>query len=476
MANVKHQSLLAFYQKVLETVDLKVDEEGFIAFQPAGAIDKDGKPLVIQAAVEGKRWVLPTDEVLSENHWDELMAFHPLSENFLNGESAVLAKFKAAINLKLGAVIGEILGALTKYASDVDAQKNGNVGAKASKYLKLVPHLKEVSAERMAQIIEKTELASDRRFVNLYLKRGGMLNDTKHTWVCVVGFPFRQELDGEEPKVFGVTISKKDQASFKALFDYILPDNDDLAQYSSAPKAKSAAKFDALLRAFANVAIQLNEMVQTHRKQIPSYKDLMIDLSWMEELDAIDKMADVVPPLPGNVGEGVRDGRVEGAVKQSNAPVRAKRMFEQAPAESRTEREVIPHKPETLRDEPRGERQAPAGQAPARDPENLTFSERMRRQAEDNRQQRQVSAGYQRSSSGYGSRNYAGTARDQIPPWMEEGGSSRVVAGSPPREEQGRYGSREAMHDRPAGSFSDRMRGQSAPQRSYGGRGGSFQV
>lgn len=469
----KLDQLLTFYSQVLDAVDLKVDESGEITFAPPGAVDKDGKAMVIPAMVEGKRWTLPTKEVLNDSPWETKIAFHPLSENVLNGESAVIGKLKAAINVKLGAVIGELLGHLTRFAADPASQ--GNVPAKASKYLKLVPNLKEISAKRMVEMVERSGQSPDRRFVNLYLRRGGKVADHRYQCAAIVRFPFREDLNGEAPRAFGVDISKKDQASFKALFDYILPDNDDIATYSVGSSANTASKFDALLKAFAAVATQLNAIIETHKKILPTYKDLTINLDWVETLPLLDKLADVVPPLPGNIGESVRDPRTEGAATQAIAPT-AKRMFEsQLPP--KTQEAVRASVPTTATSV------APAAPADeAKDLRELSFAERIARQR--NREIQQRTGGYGARApaatggygSGYGSRQYQ-PADAQVPAWMNNPSTTRVVAGHDPAApvEDDRWRSRG-----PAAGvrqpFSERMaRAQSGPM--FRGRGGgSFQV
>jgi len=470
----KHEGLLTFYTQVLASVDLAVDEEGLISFAPIG-----GDPM--PAAVEGKRWILPTASAHgTRNIWDECIAFHPLSENFLNGESIVLAKYKAAINLKLGATIAELMAWLVKYAADPEKQHSGNVGVKASKYLKLVPDIKEITAERIEAIIERSAASPDRRFVNLYLKKGGEILDSRYHWTCIATFPFRQELEGEQPKVFGVTISKKDQKSFKALFDYILPENDRPETYSAGSKARSACKFDSVLRSFSKIAGRLNEVITSHRKLLPTYKDLMINLDWLETLDQMDKLADVVPPLPNNEGESSRDRRTEGAAKavQSGVVSKAKRAFGASGAAL-----AKPHldKRETVH--PVSSEKASIATSveplPWEDAEPTvteSFSDRMAHRHQQTSPTTSGS-GYQRGggyppsgSMGLGRRDYTATAQDRVPDWAKTNNKSFMVAGEDPRE------AREAQHrlgrggsNQPGGSFSDRF----THRRGGGGFGGS---
>lgn len=419
----KHETLLELYTQVLATVDIKpVDELGKLSYiSPAES--NDAIPVAVTpAAVKGKRLVLPTREALRlPEFWESHCAFHPLSENFLNGESPVLQKLKAMINLKLGAVTAELMSWLVSYAADPERQNTGTVSAGASKYLKLVPNIKPVTSERFTDIIKKSSGSNDKRFVNLYLRRGGDLLDSRYQWVCTATFPFRQELDGDEPKVFGVKISKKDQESLKALFDYILPDNDNIATYSAGSKIKSACKFDATLRAYANIAGRLNEVIALHKKIIPTYKDLKINLDWVPSLMELDKLADVIPALPMNEGESMRDRRTEGAAVAASTSDKARRVL--------TSTQVV----ETTVTEPRQvERDVPLATATPMEAEKETvgssFSDRM--------------AARHRNETSRGScpptnptRNYGQPVNERVPEWAvaTAEGKGVKIAGDPDR-------------------------------------------
>lgn len=418
----KHDRLLELYTQILATVDIKpMDELGRLSYvSPDDPSDKT------PAAVKGKRLVLPTREALhAPDFWESHVAFHPLSENFLNGESPVLQKLKAMINLKLGAVTAELMSWLVIYAVDTERQNSGTVSAGASKYLKLVPNIKQVTAERFADVIKKSQGSNDKRFVNLYLKRGGDILDSRYQWVCTATFPFRIDLEGEDPKVFGVKISKKDQESFKALFDYILPDNSDVATYSAGSKIKSACKFDATLRAFANIAERLNEVIHLHKKIIPTYKELKIDVDWITSLQELDKLAEVVPPLPLNEGEGMRDRRTEGAASSTvqGTSEKARRVF--SPVEEEEKPEVVAA-PRPVVQPVRTETPAPAP-APKEGGPSSSFADRMaaRHQPQPGQLGHGQHGGYQR--------NYGQPAHERVPDWantVAEGGSMKI-AGSP---------------------------------------------
>ena len=485
----KTERVLTFYRELLNSLGLVVDDEGLISFAPAGAVDKKGNPVYMDALVDGRRWCLPTQAALDDAPWDTQIAFHPLSENFANEESETLTKLKAAINLKLGVTVGALLQYLTDFAADTE--RHGKVPAKAAKFLKLVPNLKSISADRCREIVEKSTLHADRRFVNIYLKKGGVLDGVTYGYAAMVTFPFRQELEGAEPKVFGVTISKKDQASFKALFDYILPNNDELSAYSAGSSSHTAPRLEALLKAYLKVANVLNDIVDTHKKVLPTYQDILIDTHWEEELAHLRALADVIPPLPGNIGEAIKDRKTDQGVAMKPA---ANRLFGQKDTKSR--------RPEPARasgtvahvDAP-APLSAPVTRTAAPEPEKvdtskLTFVERQALARERERQRTEAlnasrsQGAYQSTTphSGYGQHLYH-SAHSGVPEWMHRGATSMTVAGDvdPPRDLHQRYQPHgHSQGQAPLGSFADRVSrgnlGNTYPSSEYHGGGGRFSL
>lgn len=469
----KHERLLTFYSQTLDAVDVKVNEDGALVYMPPDAVEKDGSPMRTPARLDGKQWILPTKEVLNDSPWEDHIAFHPLSENILNGESTTLTNFKALANIKLNTIVANLMLHLTEFAANPAA--HANAPAKASKFLKLVPNINETTLKHMKELYKRSDASVDRRFISLYIKKGGRVSGNQYPWATIVSFPFRHELDGEQGKAFGVSFSKKDQASFKALFEYILPESDDLQSYSAGGTSHTAPKFESFLKAFVKVATQLNEIVTAHKKILPTYKNLLIDLEWVETLGEVDKLADVVPPLPGNVGDPARDSRAESGAKATptHSTAKAQRVFSQ---------------PATPREAPAREvREEVRTEAPARavaeermeDVAGETFAQRMERQSRAGHMRENQSRYGQRQeqaqSTRYGARQY-GPRKDEVPTWAEEqekgGTGSRVVAGHDPKNQpQGpQYGSRQ--QGGPVGSFSERMSGRGS---NYGGnRGGGY--
>lgn len=471
----KTERVLTFYRELLNSLGLVVDEEGLISFAPPGAVDKKGQPVFQDALVDGRRWCLPTPAILDAAPWKEYIAFHPLSENFANEESETLTKLKAVINLKLGVTVGSILQYLTDFAAD--AERHGKVPAKAAKFLKLVPNLKSISADRIAEIAEKSTLHADRRFVNVYLKKGGVLDGVTYGYAAMVTFPFRRELEGAEPKIFGVTISKKDQQSFKALFDYILPANDELTTYSAGSSSHTAPRLEALLKAYLKVTAVLNELVDTHKKVLPAYQDLMIDTAWEEEMPHLRALADVIPPLPGNIGEAVKDRKTDQGVQMKPA---ANRLFGQKDAKERRHEPTRPATGYPAHSEPAPAvaasrvEPAPTAAPVKEDLTQLSFAERQQRAREREQElaRRQTSGyGLQREQPATGYRSYQ-SVDPNIPEWMHRGETNFQVAGDAPAA--GRDYTQRFQPGDQSLPFAERMRRRAATGGGYGFGAGQY--
>ena len=81
--------LLELYTAIVESAGWNVNSEGFVtAFK--GPVE-----------IAGKQMVMPTKKILRNPDWDNHIAFHPMSENVMRGESAVLFELRNQMQFKL---------------------------------------------------------------------------------------------------------------------------------------------------------------------------------------------------------------------------------------------------------------------------------------------------------------------------------------------------------------------------------------
>ena len=322
--------ILTLYKAILESLNVLPDKDGLLSFHYQGQ--------TFPAIVDDKRLTLPTPELLRAGDWTNLQPFHPLSENLLRGESAVLKKTKAIMNLRLSQVIMDLMKQFVTLGADTS--KHAKLSPKAQELLSHIPEVDEKSEQAIDKIIDASDWEGPNRFMSLYLKRGGTLQGRKYHRLAVVSFPILEQFDNDDHTVFGVKLRKKDFVAFKSLLLYILPDAEDLETYSAASSSLVAPYFDALLHAFANVAEQLNKIVHTHRKQLDNADELQIPLAWLNEIDDLAKYRDLIPPLAGN------DGDLIGGSEEAPAPPRpVPSIISGGPAPARVQQEVKKEEP-----------------------------------------------------------------------------------------------------------------------------------
>lgn len=282
------------YKAIAEALGLVSDDEGLLSFV--------GEDELIPAMVGGERLALPTAERLRSGDWHGVMAFHPLSEHVLRGESPVLKKIRAGINLRLAIVLRSLMSQFTELGADTS--RHAKLSPKASELLSAIKDVDDKSVAAMEKIIEVTREGGPQKVVSIYLKRGGVLKDQKYSRVAVVSFPILEAFnEGDGTHILGVKVRRKDHAAFQALFEYILPGSEDLETYSAGSKSADAPYFDALMHAFYNVAKRLNEVVRIHKKQLDNADELTTDVSWIESFADLSVYRDVIPPLNGNMGD-----------------------------------------------------------------------------------------------------------------------------------------------------------------------------
>ena len=289
------EGLMSFYTDILESLGMEVDESGLISLM----VDGQKYP----TAIGEKRLVLPTQQVLRNPDWDSFVAFHPLAENVYRGESAVIKKLKKLVNFRLTTVIAHLITELSEIAADKSYHEK--LTPKQNELLEYLPKANAKTVEGFTKIVNATSSEGPNRLVNIYLKHGGKYRGEDCFRVAVTSFPVREHFTREDKTIFGVKLaSKKDHKSFQDLFDYLLPDSDDLDTYSYGSRSMEAPYFDALMHAYIKVAKQLNRITWLFRRHLDDHEALMINVNqWEDNLKDLSFYFDLVPVLAGNDGE-----------------------------------------------------------------------------------------------------------------------------------------------------------------------------
>lgn len=291
-------NIIELYESMLKSVNFVCDDNHMISY----VIGNNKVPV----QVSGKRLVLPTHDVLSNPDWNTTIAFHPLSEAIIRGESPVFRKLKIACLSRLTTVATCLITELMGIAVDHDYHKK--LSPTQNEFLDLLPNVKEETLTKLEKLLDVVSIDGDHRFVNMYIKRGGEYKGKKYQRVCITDFPLIQELRSEGTYACGVNLgSLKNKRAILALVNYVLPDAEG-ETYSFGSNSLAAPNLHALMTSYAKIATKLNKITNLFKKHLDNPAELHIELGFDKHIGDLAQYRDLIPSLSGNegdVGEGV---------------------------------------------------------------------------------------------------------------------------------------------------------------------------
>lgn len=302
--------LTKLYAAILEGLDLNVKDDGVVVFSK-GKIEQP-------VGVDGKVLALPTKDVLANADWDEVVAFHPLSENIVRGESPVLKKLRTLMAGRIHRIVNELAANLMTIAADTDL--HGSLSPDQSELLSNLKDADEKMLNALVKIIKNTSITGSNRVINLFIKRKGKLGDNTYARVCFLHTPILDESVGEDGTIYGVKLRKKDLTGIKEVYKYIFGDE----EYSTGSDSKYAPRLLSLLRTYVKIMKRLNTIIKrfeftgTRKKEplLTDVEDLYTDVSWESHLDSLVEWRELIPNLDGN------DGTIENEVTADETPVK----------------------------------------------------------------------------------------------------------------------------------------------------------
>lgn len=304
--------LITLYKSVLSAAGLVATDEGLVSMDFDGILT----PCTV-GKKPSKRLVLPIPAILNNPNWNTTIAFHPMSESLLRGESEVLRKLKAMLMVRVLATTSDLAVQLMAIAVNVAAHKK--LSPTQHEFLSIVGDVSENTFKDLTKITGSLTIEKGDQLINMYLKRAGQWKGKGYSRVAVTTFPLIQELGTPGKEVFGHNLaSLKNKRAIKALFDYILPETADADRYSYGTNSDIAPYFTAMMSSFTKVAKQLNSVTHKFKKHLDDADKLMIDIEYDKELNDLSKYRDLVPSLMGN--EGVVLDKAGKEVKMSDKP------------------------------------------------------------------------------------------------------------------------------------------------------------
>lgn len=286
--------IIDFYKSVLSVGGLAVDDSDQLIISMG-----DG---AAPYTTDGKRVVLPTQEWMRRENDDKHVFFHPLKESIHVGESAVFARFRKAVNLRLQMNLCVLFREIIR------------LGASPGLHAKLPPTqldflslLKDADEKTLKEFVALEDAMpmgnTDHCIVNIYLKNKATINGKMHRRGAIVTFPLYKALCSEEAKVWGVKLSTKNRQLLKKLLEHTFPGLEKEGSYNRGSESDMAPFLDALLRAVKVIDDNINDYVEDLGDVLEELKDLPVDNAWREYLGSFDVFAAElrhVPMQPGN--------------------------------------------------------------------------------------------------------------------------------------------------------------------------------
>ena len=294
--------LCDIYRQILTNVGMVADDDGFVSTQMGGS---EKHPTL----VKGKRLVLPTNLQLRSGSSDKVTIFHPLQENMARGESDVFLTFRNHFNKRLNFSFGYLMMSLLHLA--IETSKHSKLSPEQAEFLSILKETDEKTFSAFKEILEKMLVdVNEENFVHTYIKKGGVVDQKKHSRVCVVSFPFFDSLAKEpEPRkpitVLGVRLRKADRECLLGLVKFILPDVETPQKYWGISNSLIAPTIDSLVRTMSVIGTRINDVALAYSDYIDEVETIMYDLDFLkvfDDLDSLSTQIKSIPMQPGNEG------------------------------------------------------------------------------------------------------------------------------------------------------------------------------
>lgn len=341
--------LTTVYEEILTSLECEV-VDGHVLYPSTGGI----KPLKI----DGLPVVIPIKEIRNSPNIREYRAFHPLSESITLGESSVIKRLKELVVQHLNSMLGVALLDILNVC--VDKSRHSTLTPDQLALMAVIPDVDQKTVDLYRVLMSKMEGSTEHRLLTIYLKRKADINGHTYNRGAMIAFPIIEELNKADSKqVFGVDIRKKDKATLRALFNWVLPEAAS-GVYSRGSNSDVAPYFDCLMQTFLLVMQYINAGIRIFASHTELGEHLITPIPWAEDLNNLSRYVGHLPPMVGNEGTKPSETQRASAVTEHSdrlpkppapqEPPRDERPRE-APAERVAERKPE-EKPATYRDNP----------------------------------------------------------------------------------------------------------------------------
>lgn len=300
-------ALRKFYENVLPVVGLDIGSDDFLYTY---SIDKSNEKEPIVMMVNNLPVIFPTDSVLREGKWNDRIGFHPLSESVTRGISPVLLSMATTMKFKMIQAVFHIGLALLNVTKESREGNIKNLPAKLVESLGTLPKTVDAKTITFFSKIFAGYNDTDKAIMKICIKRNGSILGTDYKRTTAFYFPIYDQLceaiDEKKTEFWGINAQRKsDLVVIKELLEIILPDIDDENRYAAGTFVSTAPYLDSFIRAGVKVQESLNNAMEMLDKHISSTlrSHLYAATEWVEELEDLKDLRNVVPPLRFNEGE-----------------------------------------------------------------------------------------------------------------------------------------------------------------------------
>lgn len=292
---VINMKLMDVYRSILQAFGVTITGDDMLSIG-----EKDNlKPLM----VKHKRLVLPTREHLTNPDRESRIIFHPMSESLQRDMSDVLDKFRGCGNTHLNQKFSMIFLRLLVLGTSPAEHKK--LSPDQSAFLPKVKNADEKTVQTFITMLDKIPAAQmSKLFVNIFLKRPGIINGRTYPRAGIVSFPFYQELKNlkKDEDFHGVKLRVKDREALLGLLEFLIPNIDDPTHYHRGSDSTVAPWLDALMRTFQAVASPMNDMIALFGDLVDEepFNDDWFEA--FENLEQFQKEIRLIPMQAGNEG------------------------------------------------------------------------------------------------------------------------------------------------------------------------------
>ena len=316
------ENMIAFYKSILDTASITYDEHGKL-FVTGDTTDEDGAYVLVPWGVLGKHVVLPTTENLRNLVPENTIAFHPLSDHVLLGESEIIHAYRMELMKSVNMSLYTALYRLTSIAMNPKSHSRVH-----PEFTALISKLKSFDAKSMKafttvceELMESFDHGPEGFLAELHLRRQGEIrvggqSPVHYARRALVDFPFLntviQEGDGEDDKK-RFRHSKRAGAAndydlLETLLVTILPEARVANAYSAGSKDTLAPSLACVLEASAKIISPINAFLTTNAKasdDADDYSGAILPMGWVrfaEDLSVFKSDVAAMPMLEGNGG------------------------------------------------------------------------------------------------------------------------------------------------------------------------------